>query len=91
MVLEKHANLRNRYRKIVFGDTVNYNKNKCGVDKLDQLIKEFRPSRTTRRWPCVIFFDLLAFAAHASWVIYCLKNPESNLTKRKTGKSFYIN
>ncbi|KAI6646348.1 PiggyBac transposable element-derived protein 4 [Oopsacas minuta] len=33
-----------------------YNKNKCGVDKLDQNIKEFRPYRAIRRWPCVVFF-----------------------------------
>ena len=67
---------------------LDYNQNKCGVDKLDQLLKEFRPYRTTRRWPCVIFFDLLAFASHASWVLYCLQNPDSNLTKHKNRKEF---
>ena len=39
-----------------------YNANKSGVDSLDQRIHEFRPYRTTRRWPFVIFSDLIAFA-----------------------------
>ena len=50
-----------------------YNKHKIGVDKLDQMNKEYRPYRSTRRWPCVLFFDLISLATHASWVLFCLK------------------
>ena len=65
-----------------------YNRNKSGVDSLDQKIMAFRPYRTTKRWPCVIFYDLLAYAMHASWVIYCLKYPDSSLVKYKNRKEF---
>ena len=54
----------------------NYNAYKSGVDSLDQKISALRPYRTTRRWPCVIFFDLVAYILQASWVIYCLKYPD---------------
>ena len=65
---------------------LDYNANKSGVDKLDQLLKEYRPYRTTRRWPCVIFFDLIAFATLASWVIFTIKYPNHILTTTKNRK-----
>ena len=65
-----------------------YNKQKSGVDSVDQQITAFRPCRSTRRWPCVIFSDLIAFAIHAAWVIYQLKYPNSPLVKQKNRKEF---
>ena len=65
-----------------------YNLHKSGVDKLDQMIKEYRPYRSTRRWPCVVFFDILAFVSQASRVLYCVKSPNSFLAKRKYRKEF---
>ena len=65
-----------------------YNANKSGVDSLDQQINAFRPYRSTRRWPCVIFSDLLAFAIHASWVIFRLKYSDSPLVEKKDRKDF---
>ena len=44
-----------KYRPTVILD---YNKHKGGVDKLDQMLKEFRIYRANRRWPVVLFFDL---------------------------------
>ena len=35
---------------------LDYNRYKAGVDKLDQMNKEFRPYRATRRWTLVLFF-----------------------------------
>ena len=67
---------------------LDYNRNKVGVDKLDQLVKEYRPYRTTRRWPVVIFFYLIAFASHSSWVIYRLNNPECKIAQSKNRKKF---
>ena len=52
------------------------------------MIKEYRPYRSTRRWPCVVFFDILAFVSQASWVLYCVKSPNSFLAKRKYRKEF---
>ena len=38
---------------------LDYNRHKCGVDILDQMLKGYRPNRATRRWPCVLSFDLI--------------------------------
>ncbi|KAI6648157.1 PiggyBac transposable element-derived protein 4 [Oopsacas minuta] len=67
---------------------LDYNKSKSGVDKLDQLIKEYRSYRATARWPCVVFYDLIGFSTHAAWVLYCLKFPESKMVKTKNRKEF---
>ena len=67
---------------------LDYNSSKSGVDKLDQLIKEYRSYRATRRWPCVIFYDLIGFASQAVWVIYCKKFPTDKLVLRKARKQF---
>ena len=88
--------LSNLHHSIVISDDVHrkpkiildYNRYKSGVDSLDQKISAFRPYRTTRRWPCVIFFDLLAYSLQATWVIYCLKYPNSQLAKHKNRKEF---
>ena len=67
---------------------LNYNATKSGVDKLDQMHKEYKPYRTTRRWPCVLFYSLLAFATQASWVLFCIKYPDNVLVKTKNRKKF---
>ena len=67
---------------------LDYNRNKSGVDKLDQMNKEYRPYRATRRWPCVIFYDLIALSTLASWVLFCLKYPEDNIVKTRNRKQF---
>ena len=67
---------------------LDYNINRSGVDKLDQMVKEYRPYRATRRWPCVLFFDLIAFATQAAWVLYCLKFPDCHICKTKNKKRF---
>lgn len=36
-----------------------YNKTKVGVDVVDQLCNNYNVARNTRRWPMVIFFDLV--------------------------------
>ena len=67
---------------------IDYNKGKCGVDKLDQALKEYRCYRSTRRWPCVVFFDLIGFACLAAWTLYSIKFPQCPLVKRKNRKEF---
>ena len=67
---------------------LDYNRNKSGVDKLDQMMKEYRPYRTTRRWPCVIFYDLIAFATQAAYVLFCIKFPSDVIAKFKSRKKF---
>ena len=67
---------------------LDYNRHKSGVDKLDQMVKEYRPYRATRRWPCVVFFDLIAMSTQASWILFCIKHPHDNITKIKDRKKF---
>ena len=74
-----------KYRPTVILD---YNKHKGGVDKLDQMLKEFRIYRANRRWPVVLFFDLLGFMSQASWVIFCLKYPDNPLVQTKNRREF---
>ena len=59
---------------------MDYNKYKSGVDLLDQRSNAFRTYGATRRWPCVLFFDILGISAYASWVLFTIKHPETPLT-----------
>ena len=67
---------------------LDYNHNKCGVDKFGQMVKEYRIYRASRRWPLVLFFDLLGFSCFSSWVIFCLKFPDHNFVKSKNRREF---
>ena len=67
---------------------MDYNSNKSGGDKFGQMAKEYRAYRSTRRWPCVVFFDLVSMATHASWVLFCLKYPNDPIVKCKDRKLF---
>ena len=65
-----------------------YNANKSGVDKLDHSLKEFRIYRAIRRWPAVLFFDLLGFITFASWIIFTIKFPDDQLVMSKNRREF---
>ena len=67
---------------------LDYNRGKGGVDKLDQEIKEYRFYRTTNRWPCLIFYDLIGFVCIACWVLYCIKFPDSPIVRQNKRKEF---
>ena len=67
---------------------LDYNKYKCGVDILDMMLKGYRPFRTIRRWPCVVFFDLIAMATQASYVLYCIKFPDDKICKMKKRRDY---
>lgn len=41
-----------------------YNKGKCGVDTLDQLVRMYSCIRKCNRWPMVLFMNLLDIAAY---------------------------
>ena len=70
---------------------LDYNSHKAGVDKLDQMLKEFRMYRANRRWPAVLFFDFVGFVCHASWVIFCLKFPNDTIVKSSNRREFLYN
>ena len=62
---------------------MDYNKTKSGVDVLDHMLKEYRPYQATRRWPCVIFFDLLSIASQAAYIIFMIKFPQSKMKQKR--------
>lgn len=53
-----------------------YNETKAGVDTLDQLIRYYTVRRKTRRWPLVLFYNILDIACYNSQVIYTVQFPE---------------
>jgi hypothetical protein len=59
-----------------------YNKNKCGVDKLDDMCKRLSTKSSTRRWPFAVFCNLLDIAAINSWIIY-KKSCSSTMSRRE--------
>ena len=65
-----------------------YNAHKSGVDKNNQMTKEFKAYRAIHRWPTVLFFDLIGQAALASWVLYNIKYPDNVLTVKKERRQF---
>ena len=47
-----------------------YNKNKVGVDVVDQMLRQYSTHTTNRRWPFAVWTNMLDIAASNSWVIY---------------------
>lgn len=54
---------------------IDYNRTKGGVDVFDQMVSIYSCSRQTRRWPMVVFYNLLDVAALATIIIYRHSNP----------------
>ena len=46
-----------------------YNRYKCGVDVVDELCSTYSVSRSTKRWPLVLFFGLLNIGGINAYVI----------------------
>ena len=59
-----------------------YNRTKGGVDTVDKLTASYNCSRNTRRWPMVIFYNLLNIAGINSQVIYASNNPDKKILRR---------
>lgn len=55
---------------------VDYNKTKAGVDTMDQMARTYTTKRKTRRWPMVVFYNLLDISAINAYVIWIHANPE---------------
>ncbi|XP_076735180.1 uncharacterized protein LOC143414518 [Maylandia zebra] len=47
-----------------------YNKTKCGVDVMDQMVREYTVRRGTRRWPVAVFYNMIDMAALNAHVLY---------------------
>lgn len=63
-----------------------YNKTKIGVDVVDQMCAKYNVARNTRRWPMVIFFDLLNVSAINAYCIFKYNSP--NLPEKVLRREF---
>ena len=86
--------LSSQYHAEVFDDNCKteiinfYNSTKAGVDTLDQLVRFSTVQRKSRRWPLMIFFNVLDIACYNTFVLHVLKYPEfyhefKNRSRRK--------
>ena len=55
---------------------LHYNITKSGVDNLDHLCMLYSCKRAIRRWPMILFFDMLDIAAVAALVVWFYKFPD---------------
>uniref|UniRef100_A0A1B6C4A1 PiggyBac transposable element-derived protein domain-containing protein n=1 Tax=Clastoptera arizonana TaxID=38151 RepID=A0A1B6C4A1_9HEMI len=61
---------------------IDYNATKGAVDTIDQTCARTSTSRTTRRWPVVIFYRLLDIAGINSFMIFKANKPKSKVNRR---------
>ena len=47
-----------------------YNKNKVGVDNVDQMTKFYSVKAPTRRWPMQVYYKLINIACINSWILF---------------------
>ncbi|CAI5656458.1 unnamed protein product [Oreochromis niloticus] len=47
-----------------------YNTTKCGVDVMDQMVREYTVRRGTRCWPVAVFYNMIDMAALNAHVLY---------------------
>lgn len=65
-----------------------YNETKGGVDTCDKLCLTYTTKRKTKRWPVVLFFNMLDTSTVAAQVIFKFKSPQSPFAKRDARASF---
>ena len=55
-----------------------YNTTKCGVDVMDQMVREYSVRTGTRRWPVAVFYNMIDIAALNAHILYqlCTKRQE---------------
>ncbi|GFR98194.1 PiggyBac transposable element-derived protein 4 [Elysia marginata] len=70
-----------------------YNKTKGGVDAMDQMAHAFTVKRKTKRWPLVIFFNIIDLLSIAARAVNRMKFSTSNLSYEDTcnRQAFNIN
>lgn len=57
--------------------TLFYNRTKCGVDRLDQLVSNYTCNRRTERWTLRVFMFLVDVAAYNAFVLFKTLNPNA--------------
>ena len=65
-----------------------YNQKKSGVDAVDQCIEYYTVRRISRRWPMIVFYNMIDIAAVNAMTIWLYQNPGWNMRKRSIRRSF---
>ncbi|XP_044766245.1 piggyBac transposable element-derived protein 4-like [Coccinella septempunctata] len=58
-----------------------YNRTKIGVDLVDQLCNNYNVARNTRRWPMVVFYDLLNISGINALCVFKANHPRQTVSR----------
>lgn len=58
-----------------------YNHTKIGVDLVDQLCQNYNVARNTRRWPMVVFYNLINLSGINALCVYKANHPQENIAR----------
>ena len=67
-----------------------YNDTKGGVDTLDQLISTFTVKRKSRRWPMVMFYNMIDVAGVAAYVIWLTNKPQWKISSHQSRRRLFL-
>jgi hypothetical protein len=65
-----------------------YNQTKSGVDAVDHCIENYTVRRINRRWPMSVLFNMIDIAGINAMTIWLCQNPNWNIRKTHTRRSF---
>ncbi|XP_072383022.1 uncharacterized protein [Diabrotica undecimpunctata] len=58
-----------------------YNNTKVGVNMVDQLCQNYNVARNTRRWPMVVFYNLLNISHINALCVYMANHPKQKIKR----------
>ena len=67
-----------------------YNKTKGDVDTLDRMVRSYSTKRTTRRWPLVLFYNVIDVSTINAFIIWQGINHENGSIYMRQRKKFLI-
>lgn len=67
-----------------------YNSTKGGVDAMDERVGTYTTKYATRRWPAVVFCNILDISSFNAYVLHSLIRPEWNASKSHRRRLFLI-
>ena len=67
-----------------------YNKTKGGVDTIDRVVRSYSAKRTTRRWPLVLFYNVIGVSTINAFIIWLGINHWHGNTYMKQRRKFLI-
>ena len=69
---------------------LDYNSTKSGVDTMDQMVMNYTTKRKTKRWPIVIFYNMLDISALNAFIIWNHLNSGWNAGKTHRRRLFLL-